>query len=125
MEETGKKTLTGERILIDDTFKVGEIIPSERTRSLTHLALCELRHPESKGVAFDCGMVICINGRTAMRIGGTFGTKDNKLPNKNDVLNVMCRIMRDFIHVAQAGKLGDFTEQEKYQLFGTQENRRR
>ena len=125
MHDTGNKSANGDPILVDHSLKVGEIIPSERTRSLAHLEFCERKYPESKGHAFDCGMVICINGRTAMRLGGTFGITDNRLPNKADVLNVMCRALKPLMDAERAGQLVDFTEQETYQLFGTIDNRGR
>lgn len=125
MKDTGEKSANVDPILVDDSLKVGEIIPSERTRSLAHLELCERKYPDAKGVAFDCGVVICVNGRTAMRIGGTFGMNDGTIPTKSCLLNVICRALKPFIELERSGQLADFTEQEKYQLFGTQDNRRR
>lgn len=118
MSESGRKTDTGDNILLDDDFKSGEIFASERQRALNHIAYCAKKHPDSVGLANECGVVVFLNGRAALRFGGTFGTTDGKRwPSKSQLLYVVCRAICPVIKAAKEGQLPEFTEKEKYVLY--------
>ena len=111
-------TNTGDRIVIDDDFKIGEIFASERQRALRHISNCAKKYPESAGRANECGVVVFLNGRAAFRVGGTFGSSDgSRWPTKSQLLEVVCRAIDPVINAASEGKLKEFNEEEKYVLY--------
>lgn len=120
MTESGKKADGGEDILIDNDFKCGEVFASERQRALRHIDFVRRKHVSEgrfdTANANECGVVVFLNGRAALRFGGTFSCT-SRWPSKSALMDVVFRSIYPVMKSSKEGVLQEFTEKEKYVLY--------